>query len=235
MNPLLHDPTGIAIASNEVFVADSRNGRIQVFDLYGHFKRQLGKPGKMPGELGRPMNLAIHDGELYVPEYFNDRVQVFALDGTPKWIIGSTGSGPGQFNSPVGVAVASNGDLYVADFYNHRVEELKPDGTFFRLWARPAKKAMASAPLSILPTWRLTGTATSMSQTAMPTASRSSMLPESLWKNEAGPWQSEPPAGSMAGSGWRPVSPSGRRAISLPPISTITAIALISQRLYKEV
>ncbi len=26
-----HDPTGIAIQGNEVFVADARNGRIQVF------------------------------------------------------------------------------------------------------------------------------------------------------------------------------------------------------------
>ena len=76
------DPTGIAIAGGEVFVADARNGRIQVFDRDGNFKRQFGKPGEESGELGRPMNLTIHRGELYVPEYFNDRIQVFALDGT---------------------------------------------------------------------------------------------------------------------------------------------------------
>jgi len=112
------DPTGIAVAGNEVFVADSRNGRIQVFDLDGRFKRAFGKPGKGRGDLGRPMNLTIHGGELYVPEYFNDRVQVFALDGTSKRMIGSSGSGPGQFNAPGGVAVAANGDLFVTDFYN---------------------------------------------------------------------------------------------------------------------
>ncbi len=67
-----------------MFVADSRNGRIQVFDLDANFKRQFGKPGDGPGELGRPMNLTIHRGELYVPEYFNDRIQVFELDGTQR-------------------------------------------------------------------------------------------------------------------------------------------------------
>ena len=82
------DPTGIAVAGGEVFVSDSRNGRIQVFDLDGHFKRQFGAPGKEPGQLGRPMNLRIHGNELYVAEYFNDRVQIFALDGTPKRVIG---------------------------------------------------------------------------------------------------------------------------------------------------
>ena len=32
------DPTGNAVADGEVFVSDSRNGRIQVFDLDGRFK-----------------------------------------------------------------------------------------------------------------------------------------------------------------------------------------------------
>ncbi len=77
-----NDPTGIAVAGDEVFVADARNGRIQVFDLDGTFKRQFGQPGDGAGELGRPMNLTVAGGELYVPEYFNDRVQVFAVDGT---------------------------------------------------------------------------------------------------------------------------------------------------------
>lgn len=48
------DPTGMAVAAGEVFVADSRNGRIQVFDANGGFKRQFGTPGEATGELGRP-------------------------------------------------------------------------------------------------------------------------------------------------------------------------------------
>jgi DNA-binding beta-propeller fold protein YncE len=127
-----NDPTGIAVAGDEVFVSDSRNGRIQVFDLEGRFKRQFGSPGKEPGRIGRPMNLTVHGNELYVAEYFNDRVQVFALDGTSKRIIGKTGSGPGELNAPGGVAVAPDGDLFVADFYNQRVQQLKADGTFVR-------------------------------------------------------------------------------------------------------
>ncbi len=130
-----HDPIGIAVAGSEVYVSDSRNGRIQVFDLEGRFKRHFGTPGTGVGELGRPMNLAIHRGEIYVAEYFNDRVQVFALDGTPKRAIGRTGGGPGELNAPAGVAVAANGDVFVADFHNQRVQRLKADdGGFVRLW-----------------------------------------------------------------------------------------------------
>ena len=134
-----YDPTGIAVAGGEVFVSDSRNGRIQVFDLDGRFKRQIGAPGKEPGQLGRPMNLTIHGDELYIAEYFNDRVQVFAVDGTPKRVIGKPGNGTGQFNAPGGVAVAPNGDLFVADFYNQRVQQLKADGSFVRQWGTTGK------------------------------------------------------------------------------------------------
>ena len=134
-----NDPTGIAVAGGEVFVADARNGRIQVFDLNGAFLRMFGRPGKDRGELGRPMNLTIAGDALYVPEYFNDRIQVFGLDGTPRRIIGTPGDGPGQFNAPGGVAVAANGDLFVADFYNHRVQRLTADGQFIRQWGITGK------------------------------------------------------------------------------------------------
>ena len=47
------DPTGIAIggsgAGSEVFVADARNARIQVFDLGGHFTRQFGRTERIAG------------------------------------------------------------------------------------------------------------------------------------------------------------------------------------------
>ena len=58
------DPTGIAVTDTEVFVSDARNGRIQVFDHQGHFKREFGTPGDGIGELGRPMNLTIHNDKL---------------------------------------------------------------------------------------------------------------------------------------------------------------------------
>lgn len=139
-----NDPTGIAIAHDEVFVADSRNGRIQVFDLNGKFNREFGRPGDGPGELGRPMNLTISGNELYVPEYFNDRIQVFGLDGSPKRIIGKPGIGPGQFSAPGGVAVTASGNVLVADFYNHRVQLLKPDGTFIRQWGETGQTGHAT-------------------------------------------------------------------------------------------
>jgi DNA-binding beta-propeller fold protein YncE len=138
------DPTGIAVAEGEVFVADARNGRIQVFDLEGNFRRVFGAPGNDPGQLARPMNLTVHGGELYVPDYFNDRIQVFGLTGKPERIIGKAGNGPGEFDAPGGVAVAPNGDLFVVDSHNQRIQRLKADGMFVRQWGTTGEIGIAA-------------------------------------------------------------------------------------------
>jgi len=132
------DPTGIAVTETEVFVSDSRNARIQVFDHAGRFRRQFGvrdeAQGEAPGSLGRPMNLALHNDELYVADYWHDRIQVFSLAGAPLRTLGRSGAAAGEFRSPGGVAVAANGDLFVADFYNQRIQRLDPDGRFIAQW-----------------------------------------------------------------------------------------------------
>lgn len=132
-----HDPTGIAVSADEVFVSDARNSRIQVFDYEGRFKRQFGgKAGPLdaPGRLGRPMNLVVAAGELFVADYWNDRIVVFTTGGRFLRSIGGKGSGVGQFKSPGGVAVTPAGHLIVADFYNQRVQELDAQGGFIRQW-----------------------------------------------------------------------------------------------------
>jgi DNA-binding beta-propeller fold protein YncE len=131
-----HDPTGIAVAEGEVYVADARNGRIQVFDTEGNLRRQIGTPGDGMSEIGRPMNIAVADGKLYVTEYWNDRIQVFALDGEPLALIGSSGDGPGEFRWPGGITASSSGAIYVAEFRNHRIQMLDGSGAFVQQWGK---------------------------------------------------------------------------------------------------
>ncbi len=156
----LEDPIGIVLAGEEIFVSDSGNHRIQVFDRDGRFLRTFGERGSGPGqldrpmhidaregelyvaELDRPMHIDAREGELYVAEYLNDRVQVFSLAGEPLRTVGSAGSGPGQFDAPGGVAVDGEGQLYIADFYNHRIQLLDAEGGFLQQWGTTGDKGI---------------------------------------------------------------------------------------------
>ncbi len=140
---LFNEPTGVAVSKSEVFVSDSRNARIQVFDFSGKFQRLFGEPGDAlnddTAQLSRPMNLTVANDKLYVADYFNDVIQVYSLQGKFLRAIGKPGAEPGAFNAPGGIAVASNGDLFIADFYNQRIQQLDANGAFIRQWGTPGE------------------------------------------------------------------------------------------------
>ena len=123
-------PEGIAVdAQDRIYVADSCNHRIQVFDREGRFLRAFGKPGAGRGELSYPYDVCVDAaGRVYVCEFGNSRIQVFGADGAPLEIIGGPGAAPGQFNNPWGLALDSRGNLYVADALNNRVQKLLARG-----------------------------------------------------------------------------------------------------------
>jgi len=141
-----NEPTGIAVAYDEVFVSDSRNSRIQVFDVEGNFKRLFGVKGE--GQLSRPMNLSIANDELYVADFFNDQIQVYGLDGSYKRKIGKSGGQEGEFSAPGGAAVNAEGEIFVADFFNQRVQQLKADGTFVRQWGQNKQAGVLDGKLN---------------------------------------------------------------------------------------
>jgi DNA-binding beta-propeller fold protein YncE len=131
-----HDPNGIAVAGGRVYVADSRNHRIQVFTRDGVFVEQWPVP-----DAGRPMNIEAGPDQLYVADYWNDVIRIYSLEsGELIRSIGGPGSGAGELDSPGGVAVGPNGHIFVADFFNQRIQELESDGTFVRQWGTNGEK-----------------------------------------------------------------------------------------------
>jgi sugar lactone lactonase YvrE len=109
---------------DRLYVADSCNHRIQVFDADGRVLRVYGKAGTGPGELSYPYDVRVdREGRQYVCEFGNSRIQIFGPDDQPMEILGSRGGAPGQFSNPWSIALDSQGNLYVADAMNHRVQK----------------------------------------------------------------------------------------------------------------
>jgi len=145
----LSNPNGIALdGSGNVYVADSFNGRVQVFSSSGEFLTKWGSLGSGDGQSRWLFDIAVDraidgGGNVYVVDSFNDRVQVFSSKGDflRKW--GSPGSGDRQFNEPHGIAVDSAGHVYVADHFNDRVQKFGPNGNLLATWGSVAPVGIA--------------------------------------------------------------------------------------------
>ena len=85
-------------SSDNVYVADTSNNRIQKFDSKGNFLSMWGDFGTGDGQFRFPVAVAVGDSDnVYVADSSNYRIQKFDSDGTfiTKW--GSQGSDDGQF------------------------------------------------------------------------------------------------------------------------------------------
>jgi sugar lactone lactonase YvrE len=109
-------PSGLAILNDRLFVADSQQHAIVVFNLRGEFQRDFGKRGVGQGEFNFPTHVSGDGkGNLFVTDSMNGRVQILDAEGNYKGEIGNIGDSPGHFGRPKGVAVDSLGSVYVLD------------------------------------------------------------------------------------------------------------------------
>ena len=151
----LSEPRGLAVdAQGNIYVADTGNQRIQVFDAQGQPKLSFGTLGNGEGQFNEPRGVAVDaQGNIYVADTWNARVQKF--DATGKFIkswgtgndIGNSRSAmmtdgteagnnaaPLGFYGPRGVAVDAQGNVFVADTGNKRVVVTDSEGTYLYQW-----------------------------------------------------------------------------------------------------
>ncbi len=116
-------PTGVAyeVSSGRVFVVDTADHQIKVFNLKGDLLDVWGERGDGPGEFNFPTYIAVAKGKLYVADTINARVQVISSDtGRHLASIGKLGIYVGNMVRPKGVSVDGEGNIYVVEsFHDH--------------------------------------------------------------------------------------------------------------------
>ena len=117
-------PTNICIdRKGQLYIADSMNFRVQIFDQRGHFISMFGKHGDGSGDFSKPRGIAVDsDGHIYVADALFDAIQIFDKDGKLLLAFGNTGREKGKMILPAGLFIDEEDKIYVADAYNNRVQ-----------------------------------------------------------------------------------------------------------------
>lgn len=123
------------IHGGRLYVPDSGNHRINVFDLFGKPLFEFGSSGSALGQMNSPEAAKFsRDGKLHVSDLRNDRVQVFDKDGNPLASWGRSGSGEGEFKAPAGIAFDNHDNIYVTEIGNNRIQVFDQTGKFLTMW-----------------------------------------------------------------------------------------------------
>jgi DNA-binding beta-propeller fold protein YncE len=118
-------PTNVAVdKEGNVYVTDTLNNRVEIFDADGGFVKEFGKAGDGPGNFARPKGIAVDsDGHIWVADEVQSRVQVFDKEGQLLIYIGQHGWYPGQFQALYGIAADNrNNRIITSEQFPGRVQ-----------------------------------------------------------------------------------------------------------------
>jgi len=118
-------PTNVAVDKDgNLFVTDTLNDRVEVFDADGNFIRTFGQNGDGVGSFARPKGIAVDsDGHVWVADAMLNRLQVFTPEGQVLMSFGSYGIQPAQFQSLTGLVFdAKRSRIFAAEQLYGRVQ-----------------------------------------------------------------------------------------------------------------
>jgi DNA-binding beta-propeller fold protein YncE len=120
-------PTNVAVDSDgNLYVSDTFNDRVEIFDADGNFLRTFGKAGDGPGYFARPKGIAVDsDGHIWVADTVQNRIQVFDPEGNLLIWFGSSGILPGQFSAVQGLTIDKNNRVFTSEQYPGRVQAFR--------------------------------------------------------------------------------------------------------------
>ena len=117
-------PSGVAVdRDGNVYVTDTFNNRIEIFDADGTFVSAFGKNGDGPQDFERPKGIAVdRDGHIWVADSAQDRVKVFNQEGRLLIYFGQHGEYPGKFMGIHDIFIDKNNRVITSEIFPGRVQ-----------------------------------------------------------------------------------------------------------------
>jgi DNA-binding beta-propeller fold protein YncE len=123
-NGTFFGPTNVAVdRTGNIYVADTLNYRVQIFDTAGKFVRAFGAQGDRPGEFIRPKGIAVDsEGHIYVADAEFNNFQILSAEGRPLLAVGNLGTDPGQFALIAGLFIDDQDRIYTTEMFHGRIQ-----------------------------------------------------------------------------------------------------------------
>ncbi len=111
-------PTYVTVdGEGRVYVTDTLNARLQVFDPDGGYLASIGERGTAWGMFDTPKGVALDAfGNVYVADSGWSNVQIFNRRGRILLFFGGRGPLPGMLKNPTAIAIDRDNRIYVADY-----------------------------------------------------------------------------------------------------------------------
>jgi len=117
-------PTNLALdSSGNLYVVDTGNFRVQIFDPEGNLVRTFGQLGDLPGTFTRPKGIALDsEDNIYVVDSAFQNIQIWNKEGQYLMAFGEGGEDPGQFSLPAGMTIDHEDKIYVVEQISRRLQ-----------------------------------------------------------------------------------------------------------------
>lgn len=135
---LLKPSSVFVTLDGKIYVADTGNNRVSIFNSDGSQLYQFGKNGDKPGQFNTPLGIAVNGkGMMYVADTLNNRIQIFNHDGIYLSSIGFGEDGKEleecqELKAPRALAIDSKDNLYVLDADTTKVKVFDENGQCVR-------------------------------------------------------------------------------------------------------
>jgi DNA-binding beta-propeller fold protein YncE len=135
-------PVDAAVFEDKVYVADSKNREVKVFNkTTGELVQSLGKQGDPKNWLVIPTNLLFdREGYLYVSDTGRFQIVKLDRDGNVRATIGQLGSQLGSFARPRGIAFDHENRLYAVDAAFDNIQIFTKEGQLLLFFGKSGNK-----------------------------------------------------------------------------------------------
>ncbi|MHB1418952.1 MAG: 6-bladed beta-propeller [Bacillota bacterium] len=117
----LKKPMDVTVSDKRVYISDTGNHRVEVFDQDGNYLFKFGKRGKDQGQFEFPYGIAQDaTGNVYVADLYNGKISVFDSEGKFLHYFPESAQGRKALDGP-GDLLITQDKLYVTDINQNKV------------------------------------------------------------------------------------------------------------------